>query len=110
MKLDWKDITTTEEWDDILNKSTDKDQVILKHSTTCLVNTNALDEYNTYLKEHPNENIELSLVKVRESRSVSYKIETDLGIKHEPPQIIYKKDQKKYWSATHWSVTKAHMQ
>jgi len=108
--MEWKEITTTEEWDNIFNKSTDKDQIILKHSTTCPVSTNALDEYNAYLKENPNENIDYTLVKVRESRPVSNKIEADLGVKHESPQIIYIKDQKKYWSATHWSVTKAHMQ
>lgn len=107
--MDWKEITTIEEWDNILNKSTEKDQIILKHSTTCPVSTNALDEYNAYLKEQPNKDIDYTLVKVRESRPVSNKIEADLGIKHESPQIIYIKDKKRYWSATHWSVTKAHM-
>lgn len=107
--MDWKEITTIEEWDDILNKSAEKDQIILKHSTTCPVSTNALDEYNAYLKDNPNENIDYTLVKVRESRPVSNKIEADLGVKHESPQIIYIKDQKQYWSATHWAVTKAHM-
>jgi len=107
--MDWKEITTIEEWDDILNKSTEKDQVILKHSTTCPVSTNALDEYNDYLQDQPNENIDYTMVKVRESRPVSNKIEEDLGVKHESPQIIYIQNKAKYWSATHWSVTKAHM-
>lgn len=109
-KMDWKEITTIEEWDAILNKSNEKDQIILKHSTTCPVSTNALEEYDAYLKENPNENIDYTMVKVRESRPVSNKIEADLGVKHESPQIIYIKDEKKYWSATHWSVTKAHME
>ncbi|MGM8365641.1 bacillithiol system redox-active protein YtxJ [Virgibacillus sp. W0181] len=107
--MNWKEITTIEEWDEILNNSTSKDQIILKHSTTCPVSTNALDEYNAYLEDQPNENIDYTLVKVRESRPVSNKIEEDLGVKHESPQIIYIKDQKKYWSTTHWSITKAHM-
>lgn len=107
--MDWKEITTIEEWDDIFNKSAEKDQIILKHSTTCPVSTNALDEYNAYLKENPNKNIDYTMVKVRESRPVSNKIEEDLGLKHESPQIIYIKNKERYWSATHWSVTKAHM-
>ncbi|HLR24074.1 MAG TPA: bacillithiol system redox-active protein YtxJ [Pseudogracilibacillus sp.] len=107
--MDWKEITTIEEWDDILNKSAEKDQVILKHSTTCPVSTNALDEYNDYLQDQPNENIDYTMVKVRESRPVSNKIEEDLNVKHESPQIIYIQNKAKYWSATHWSVTKAHM-
>ena len=107
--MEWREITTVEEWDDILNKSSEKDQIILKHSTTCPVSTNALEEYEAYLQDQPNENIDYTLVKVRESRPVSNKIEEDLSVKHESPQIIYIKDKQKYWSATHWSVTKAHM-
>lgn len=107
--MEWREITTVEEWDDILNTSSEKDQIILKHSTTCPVSTNALEEYEAYLQDQPNENIDYTLVKVRESRPVSNKIEEDLGVKHESPQIIYIKDKAKYWSTTHWSVTKAHM-
>jgi len=107
--MDWKEITTIEEWDAILEKSAEKDQIILKHSTTCPVSTNALEEFDAYLKDNPNENIDYTMVKVRESRPVSNKIEADLDVKHESPQIIYIKNKEKYWSATHWSVTKAHM-
>lgn len=99
--MEWREITTVEEWDDILNKSSEKDQIILKHSTTCPVSTNALEEYEAYLQDQPNENIDYTLVKVRESRPVSNKIEEDLGVKHESPQIIYIKDKAKYWSTTH---------
>lgn len=107
--MEFKEITTIEEWNDILNQSSEKDQIILKHSTTCPVSTNALDEYNAYLKENPNQDIDYTMVKVRESRPVSNKIEADLDVKHESPQIIYIKNKQRYWSATHWSVTKAHM-
>lgn len=107
--MEWREITTIEEWDEIFEKSTEKDQVILKHSTTCPVSFNALDEYNDYLADEPRKDIDYTLVKVRESRPVSNKIEEDLDLKHESPQIICVKDKKTYWSATHWAVTKAHM-
>lgn len=107
--MEWREITEISEWEDILNKSTEKDQVILKHSTTCPVSFNALDEYNAYLQDKPNENIDYTLVKVRESRPVSNQIEADLAVKHESPQIIYIKNKKAYWNTSHWSVTKAHM-
>lgn len=107
--MNYKEITTIEEWDDIFEKSAERDQIILKHSTTCPVSTNALEEYEDYLQDTPNPNIDYTMVKVRESRPVSNKIEADLDVKHESPQIIYIKNKQKYWSATHWSVTKAHM-
>ena len=107
--MDYKEITTIEEWNDIFEKSAEKDQIILKHSTTCPVSTNALEEYDAYLKENPNKDIDYTMVKVRESRPVSNEIEADLDVKHESPQVIYIKNKQKYWTATHWSVTKAHM-
>lgn len=107
--MEWSEITTIEEWEEIFEKSTEKGQVILKHSTTCPVSFNALDEYNAYLADKPNENIDYTLVKVRESRPVSNKIEEDLGVKHESPQMIFIKDKKSYWNTSHWAVTKAHM-
>jgi len=107
--MEWREITEIEEWDEILEKSTERDQVILKHSHTCPVSFNALEEYESYLADNPREDIDYTLVTVRKSRPVSNKIEEDLDLKHESPQIICIKNKKPYWSASHWAVTKAHM-
>lgn len=107
--MNWKEITTLEEWNAVIEESSKRGQVILKHSTTCPVSSNALREYEEYLKDHPNQEIDYTLVKVIESRPVSNKIADDLNVKHESPQMIYIKDKAKYWAASHWSVTKAHM-
>jgi hypothetical protein len=88
--MNWNEITTLEEWDEIISKSSERGQVILKHSTTCPVSSNALHEFEQYLKDTPNR-------------------AEDLNVKHESPQIIYMKDKAKYWTASHWSVTKAHI-
>ncbi|MFC3799229.1 bacillithiol system redox-active protein YtxJ [Cohnella sp. GCM10012308] len=105
----WREISTIDEWNALVAKSTERGQVILKHSTTCPVSANALHEYEQYLKDSPNADVDYTLVKVIESRPVSNQIAEDLSVKHESPQIIFVKDKAKYWSATHWAVTKAHM-
>ena len=107
--MKWNEITTVEEWNEILLKSSERGQVILKHSTTCPVSANALQEYEQYLKDKPNKNLDYVVIKVIESRPVSNRIAEDLKVKHESPQIIYVKERAKYWTASHWSVTKAHM-
>src|SRR5699024_2234308 len=107
--MEWKEITTIDEWNELLEKSTEKEQVILKHSTTCPVSFNALDEYNDYLQDEPNEYVDYTLVKVRESRPVSNQIESDLVLKQESPQIITFKNKAQYWTSSHLSVTKAHI-
>lgn len=107
--MNWIEITTIEEWNEVLHKSSERGQVLLKHSTTCPVSANALQEYEEYLNDTPNENLDYVLVKVIESRPVSNKIAEELNVKHESPQIIFVKDKAKFWTASHWSVTKAHM-
>lgn len=107
--MNWNEITTLEEWKAVLARSSDRGQVVLKHSTTCPVSANALHEYEQYLESRPNEQIDYTLVKVIESRPVSNQIAEDLGVKHESPQIIFLKDGEKYWTASHWAVTKAHI-
>ncbi|MBP1904000.1 bacillithiol system protein YtxJ [Paenibacillus turicensis] len=109
MSVKWTEITTEQEWNEILNKSSERGQVILKHSTTCPVSSNALKEYDAYLNGNPNEDTDYFLVKVIESRPVSNKIAEDLNVKHESPQILYVKDNAKYWTASHWAVTTEHI-
>lgn len=105
----WKEITTIEEWNDLLNRSVEVPAVILKHSTACPVSASALEEYEEYLGKQPREEISYYLVKVIESRPVSNQIAEDLGVKHASPQIIYFKNKESVWNTSHWSVTAKHM-
>jgi bacillithiol system protein YtxJ len=107
--MKWNEITTLEEWNEIIAKSSERGQIVFKHSTTCPVSANALHEFEEYLKTSPNQEVDYTLVKVIESRPVSNRIAEDLNVKHESPQMIYVKDKAKYWATSHWAVTKAHM-
>lgn len=107
--MSYKEITTVDEWNTFFDSSTDRPIVIFKHSTTCPVSANALQEFNSYLDGAPREDVEYALVKVIESRPVSNQIAEDTAVKHESPQIIYIDKKAKVWTASHWSVTKAHI-
>lgn len=107
--MKWREITTVEEWNDVLEKSATRGQVVLKHSTTCTVSANALNEYNDFLQINSNDDVDFILVKVKESRPVSDQIADDLGVKHESPQIIYIQNKEKYWSTSHWAITVEHI-
>jgi bacillithiol system protein YtxJ len=104
-----KEIATLEEWKDVLEQSAERGQVVFKHSTTCPVSTNALNEFKQYLAGNPNRDVDYLLIKVIEARPVSNQIAEDLGVKHESPQIIYVKNKEKYWTASHWAITSEHM-
>jgi len=105
----WKELTTLEEWQQVLDRSAEKPVVILKHSTTCPVSASAMEEYEEYLAGEPSQDVDYYMVKVIESRPVSNQIAEDLGIKHASPQILYFKNKESIWNTSHWSVTVKHM-
>lgn len=107
--MSYREITSIEEWKDALQRSEERPVVLFKHSTTYPVSANAHEEFNNYLGGSPREDVDYLLVKVIESRPVSNQIAEDTGVKHESPQIIYVDKGAKVWSASHWSVTKAHI-
>lgn len=107
--MSYKEITSIEQWNDVYEASATRPLVVFKHSTTCPVSANAYDEFNKYLSDKPREDVQYVLVKVIESRPVSNQIAEDTSVKHESPQIIYFEKKAKVWTASHWSVTKAHI-
>ncbi|WP_274651413.1 bacillithiol system redox-active protein YtxJ [Paenibacillus humicola] len=105
----YREIESLADWESAYSESANKQLVIFKHSTTCPVSANALNEFNAYLQENPAADTDYVLVKVIESRPVSNKIAEDTAVKHESPQIILIKNKEKVWSASHWSITTEHM-
>lgn len=107
--MPYKEITSIEEWNSVYENSASRPLVVFKHSTTCPVSANAYEEFNNYLDSKPREDVDYVLVKVIESRPVSNQIAEDTSVKHESPQIIYIDKKAKVWTASHWSITKAHI-
>jgi bacillithiol system protein YtxJ len=105
----WQELSSLEDWQQIFDGSTAKPAVVLKHSTTCPVSANALEEFDNYLAGTPSEDVDYYMVKVIESRPVSNQIAEDLGIKHASPQILYFKNKESVWNTSHWSVTAKHI-
>jgi len=105
----WREITTIEEWNQVKKQSSEKPVLLLKHSTRCPVSANALREFEAYIDEHPDNQLDYVLVKVIESRPVSNQIAEDLGVQHASPQIFLIKDQAPYWHTSHWSITTEHI-
>lgn len=105
----WREITTNDEWNELLSGSQEKPVVILKHSTACPVSFNALKEYEAYLGKAPNAGVDYALVKVIESRPVSNQIAEDTGVKHASPQILYIKNKETIWNTSHWAITEEHI-
>lgn len=101
----YTEITSVEQWKQVLDQSINKPFIMLKHSTTCPVSAHAYGEFTSF--ENP---IERYLVKVIENRPVSNEISSDLGIQHESPQAFLIANRDVVWNASHWKITKKELE
>ena len=98
-----------EELDRLLSESHTRPLLLFKHSYTCGVSAEALDE----LVDHLNEDViaagmpepQYAMVTVQTDRDVSNAVSKRLEIRHETPQALLVRDGRVIWSASHFRVT-----
>ncbi|OWR30351.1 general stress protein [Saccharibacillus sp. O23] len=109
MKPNYNEITSLEQWENLLERSNESAVLLLKHSTACPISGAAFKEFNVYTRK-PKRPLACALVKVIESRPVSNEIEAKLGVKHESPQILLVRNGEVLWHASHWDITYERME
>ena len=80
--------------------------LLFKHSFTCGVSAEALDELVSHLNERQRE-ASYAMVTVQTHREVSNAVAKKLGVRHESPQALLIRDRRVVWSASHFRVTAA---
>jgi len=92
-----------DELDSLLAESERRPLLLFKHSYSCGVSLEALDE----LVEHLNESsldARYAMVTVQTHRDVSNAVSARLGVRHHTPQAILVRDGRAVWSASHFRV------
>ncbi|WP_336885184.1 bacillithiol system redox-active protein YtxJ [Caldalkalibacillus salinus] len=100
-----QELTTIDEWTDLLKTSHDKKVWVFKHSTTCPISAEAWSQYQKYIQQDTSDDIVYTYVKVIESRPVSNQVAEGLGVEHASPQAILVKSEKAVWHDSHWNIT-----
>lgn len=98
-----------EQLDRLLSESHTRPLLLFKHSFSCGVSAEALDE----LIDHLNADIvaagvpdpHYAIVTVQTHRDVSNAVSMKLGVRHETPQALLIRDGRVIWSASHFRVT-----
>jgi bacillithiol system protein YtxJ len=100
-----KELTTIEELNQFLEENAEV--VLLKHSTTCPISSQAYNEFMQYAKHEGMK--PWGLVIVQTARPVSNEIAERFGVKHESPQVLYVKDGSVVWHTSHWNITEKNL-
>jgi bacillithiol system protein YtxJ len=90
-------------------ESVERPVLLFKHSRTCGISCEALDELQAHVAEHAGSASAASykLITVQSHRGLSDSAAERLGIRHETPQAILLKDGRAVWNASHFRITAA---
>ena len=85
-------------------ESCERPVLVFKHSRTCGVSCEALDELLAHV-DGSGERASYKLITVQSHRPVSDAAANRFGIRHETPQAILLRDGRPIWSASHFRIT-----
>lgn len=102
--IDWQLLNTTEGIEAIKEKSTEKPQVIFKHSTRCSISSMAKRrlERNWNIDESKVDIYYLDLIAYR---SISNLVSSDFGVTHQSPQILIIKNKEAVFHTSHNDIS-----
>ena len=92
--------------DQLLAESQARPVLLFKHSFTCGISAEALDQIIDHLNSNDLD-VTYAIVTVQTHREVSNEIAARLSVRHQTPQAIVIKDGRAVWSASHFRVNAA---
>jgi bacillithiol system protein YtxJ len=109
MHPDLRPLEHVDELHRLLAESQSRPVLLFKHSYTCGVSLEALDELVAHLtaQRHHDFDPQYAMVTVQTHRALSNAIAQKLGVRHETPQALLVKNGRVVWSASHFRVTAA---
>ncbi len=89
-------------------ESLERPVLLFKHSRTCGVSCEALDQLHSHL-ERGGVDAAYKMITVQSHRVVSDGAARRLGVRHETPQAILLRDGRPVWNASHFRITAAEL-
>jgi bacillithiol system protein YtxJ len=96
-------IERVDELDRLIVESEAQPVLLFKHSYTCGISAEALDELIAHLNDDVID-VRYAMVTVQTHRDVSNAVSTKLGVRHETPQALLVRNGRVVWSASHFRV------
>lgn len=94
-----------DELEQLLSESSHRPLLLFKHSYSCGISAEALDELVDHLNSEPTAGVRYAMVTVQTHRDLSNAVAKRLGVRHETPQALVIRDGRVVWTASHFRVT-----
>lgn len=102
--MNWKKLDSEQQLDQILEQSHQRPVVVFKHSTRCSISATAKSRFERQYDPAAAPGSDAYLLDLISFRSVSNRIATDTGVRHESPQVLVIKDGKAVHHASHMGI------
>lgn len=103
-----KHLSDIAELDAAIAESCERPVLLFKHSRTCGISCEALDALHAHVS-NGEVRAAYKLITVQSHRRLSDETAARLGIRHETPQAILLRDGRAVWNASHFRITKQHL-
>jgi bacillithiol system protein YtxJ len=100
--MNWNQLTTAQQLDEIIETSAEKPVVIFKHSTRCSISSTALSRLERAWDADQTPAFYLDLIAYR---PISGLIAEKFDVEHQSPQVLVIDQGKCTYSATHWDIS-----
>jgi bacillithiol system protein YtxJ len=97
-----------EDFERLLSESDRRPLLLFKHSHSCGISAEALDELLDHLSARAAKTASgprYAMLTVQTHRDLSNAVSARLGVRHETPQALLIRDGRVVWSASHFRVT-----
>lgn len=98
--MQWIPFEREEQINDILAASTQKTQVIFKHSTRCIISTMAKQRVEKY----SDSNIDFHYLDLIQNRNLSNTVAEQFNVQHQSPQILVIKNNECVFDESHGGI------
>jgi bacillithiol system protein YtxJ len=105
MHPDLTPLQRIDELDQLLTESAAQPLLLFKHSYSCGISAEALDELVDHLNSDRPATVRYAMVTVQTHRDVSNAVAKRLGVRHETPQAFVIRGGRVVWTASHFRVT-----
>ena len=99
----WKEVTSIEEFNEMLNAPTDKAKLFFKHSTRCSISSMALKGFEREWNVS-SDDFELYFVDLIAHRDISNAIAAESHVEHQSPQVVVWRNGEVIYNASHHHI------
>jgi bacillithiol system protein YtxJ len=99
----WKEITSVEEFNEMLNAPTDKAKLFFKHSTRCSISSMALKGFEREWNVS-SDDFELYFIDLIAHRDISNAIAAESHVEHQSPQVVVWRNGEVIYNASHHHI------